>query len=92
MGNKNLSRKKCLISSHKKTFPGMLSQSRTFRKSKFGPEIDRNRKKESEFFSNNGQGIQGFDLGQKKFQNISCLCTFKETNLKTKVFEDFFKV
>ncbi len=38
------------------------------------------------FFRKFTKGIYGFDLGKKKFKNISCLCTFKQRRLSASPF------
>jgi hypothetical protein len=52
----------------------MLSHRVNVRTSKFWRKSKETKRK---FFRKFTKGIQGFDLGKKKFKNISCLCTFK---------------
>jgi hypothetical protein len=53
----------------------MLSQCRNVRTSKF---CRKSKEKKQNFFRKFIKGINKFDLGQKKFKIISCLCTFKD--------------
>ncbi len=65
-----------LISLQKNLVPRMLSHREIVRTSKF---LRKSKDKKGNFFRKFTKGIYGFDLGQKKFKIISCLCTFKET-------------
>ncbi len=41
----------------------------------------KSKEKKRNFFRKFTKGIQGFDLGKKKFKIISCLCTFKSREM-----------
>jgi hypothetical protein len=52
----------------------MLSHRENVRTSKFWRK---SKEKNRNFFQKFTKGIEGFDLGKKKFKIISCLCTFR---------------
>ena len=45
----------------------------------------KSKEKKQKNFQKFMKGIYGFDLGQKKFKIISCLCTFKAWGLASSV-------
>ncbi len=63
------------VSLKKNLVPRMLSHRGNVRTSKFWRK---SKEKKRNFFRRFTKGIKGFDLGQKKFKIISCLCTFKQ--------------
>ncbi len=63
-----------LISLKKNLVPRMRSLRGNVRTSNFWRK---SKEKKRNFFRKFTKGIYGFDLGQKKFKIISCLCTFK---------------
>jgi hypothetical protein len=67
-------KKNVLDSSSNKFIPRMLSHRGNVRTSKFW---QKSKEKNPIFFRKFTKDIKGFDLGQKKFKIISCLCTFK---------------
>ncbi len=79
--------KQFFIAHRKNFFPRMLSQRENVRTSKFWRK---SKEKNRNFFGKLSQGIKkGFDLGQKKFKIISCLCTFKYDSFGFKIFLHF---